>query len=112
METCLVCLFTNIICCLFLDIEAQIKEIQSKKKDIENINPDKGVGLGESGFFDSEIYDGSVGGKSRYDGYMTSIPTTDDADDEEYETIPFNQTKRPGYTAPAALLNDVAQVII
>ena len=33
--------------------------------------------------------------------------------DDEFETATFsNQNKRPGYTAPAALLNDVAQVEI
>ena len=30
--------------------------------------------------------------------------------DEDYEPTTFNTNKRPGYTAPAALLNDVAQV--
>lgn len=30
--------------------------------------------------------------------------------DEDYEPTTFSTNKRPGYTAPAALLNDVAQV--
>lgn len=97
----------------FSDIEAQIRDIQSKKKDIENVNPDLGVGLGESGYFDRDIYDGSTAGaKSRYEGYVTSIAANDEVEDEEYDTVPFNQNKRAGYTAPAALLNDVAQVFI
>jgi hypothetical protein len=32
--------------------------------------------------------------------------------DEEFDVVSFSQNKRPGYTAPAALLNDIAQVTI
>lgn len=88
------------------DIEAQIREIQSKKKELPEEPVDKGVGLGESGYFDSEIYDGG-GGKSKYEGYVTSIAANDEVDDEE-EDVGFTQ-KRTGLGAPVALLNDVAQ---
>ncbi|KAJ3642146.1 hypothetical protein Zmor_024955 [Zophobas morio] len=88
------------------DIEAQIREIQSKKKEIPVENNDKGVGLGESGFFDSEIYDGG-GGKGKYEGYVTSIAANDEVDDED-EDVGYSQ-KRTGLGAPVALLNDVAQ---
>jgi splicing factor 3B subunit 1 len=95
------------------DIEAQIRDIQSKKKEIssEALN-DKGVGLLESGYFDSDIYDEGGGQKSRYENYVTSIaPNEDDDDEDEGMPTSGSQNKRAGYTAPAALLNDVAQVI-
>uniref|UniRef100_A0A8D8TJV7 Splicing factor 3B subunit 1 n=1 Tax=Cacopsylla melanoneura TaxID=428564 RepID=A0A8D8TJV7_9HEMI len=91
------------------DIEAQIRDIQNRKKDVsEGINDkaEKRVGLGESGYFDSDIYDG--GGK--FEGYVRSIAVNDEADDDDYDyQTSLNQNKRSGYTAPAALLNDIAQ---
>lgn len=90
----------------FSDIEAQIREIQSKKKEVPvPETTDKGVKLGEGGYFDSEIYES---GKSKYDGYVTSIAANDEVDDDE-EDMGF-ATKRTGLGAPVALLNDVAQV--
>lgn len=65
------------------------------------------VGLGETGFYDQDIYDGS---NNKFDGYVTSIAANDEIDDEDYEPSTFSSNKRPGYTAPAALLNDIAQV--
>lgn len=94
---------------LFTAIEAQIKEIQANKKNEAENGAKKGVSLGE--YYDSDIYDISgQSGKSRYDGYVTSIAANDEVDDEDIENVSFNQ-KRPGYTAPASILNDVAQVI-
>ncbi|KAF6208816.1 hypothetical protein GE061_014557 [Apolygus lucorum] len=91
------------------DIEAQIREIQSRKKAVtDEDGVDKsGVGLGESGYFDRDIY----GGGGKFEGYVTSIAANDEIEDDEYEPLSFsNQNKgRAGYTAPAALLNDVAQ---
>ncbi|KAJ8955121.1 hypothetical protein NQ318_009014 [Aromia moschata] len=86
------------------DIEAQIREIQSKKKEIPVEAPEKGVKLGESGYFDSEIYES---GKGKYEGYVTSIAANDEVDDDE-EELGFAQ-RRTGLGAPVALLNDVAQ---
>lgn len=63
----------------YTDIEAQIREIQSRKKNLneEDGNPDKsGVGLGESGFYDRDIY--GVG--SKFEGYVTSIAANDEVD--------------------------------
>lgn len=40
---------------------------------------------------------------------MTSIAANDEVEDDDVENVPINQ-KRSGYTAPASLLNDVAQV--
>ncbi|XP_069683329.1 splicing factor 3B subunit 1 isoform X1 [Periplaneta americana] len=88
------------------DIEAQIRDIQSRKKDlIDEMKEKERVGLGESGFYDRDIYDG---GGNKYDGYVTSIAANDEVDDED-DIVSLSHTKRPGYTAPAALLNDVAQ---
>ncbi|KAL0842091.1 hypothetical protein ABMA28_014281 [Loxostege sticticalis] len=86
-------------------IEAQIKEIQSKKKELPENGSGKGVSLGET--YDSDIYD-AQGGKSRYDGYVTSIAANDEVEDEDVENVPISQ-KRSGYTAPASILNDIAQ---
>lgn len=58
------------------DIEAQIREIQSKKKEILNSTVEKEqVALGKTGFYDQDIYDGS---NNKYDGYVTSIATNDE----------------------------------
>lgn len=58
------------------DIEAQIREIQSKKKEILSAAAEKEqVGLGKSGFYDQDIYDGS---NNKFDGYVTSIAANDD----------------------------------
>lgn len=94
---------------LFLDIEAKIRDIQSKKKEIHEEEPEKGPKLGESGYFDSEIYDNGMG-KGKYEGYVTSIAANDEVDDDE-EDVLFSQ-KRSGLGAPAALLNDVARVCL
>lgn len=69
------------------------------------------MSLGET-YYDSDIYDNSGhGGKSRYDGYVTSIAANDEVEDDDVENAPINQ-KRPGYTAPASILNDIAQVVL
>jgi hypothetical protein len=61
---------------LISDIEAQIRDLQSRKKDlIEEMKEKERVGLGESGFYDRDIYDG---GGSKYDGYVTSIAVNDE----------------------------------
>lgn len=94
----------------FSDIEAQILEIQKKKKEIAQTTNDKGVGLLESGYFDSEFYDDGVNNKNRYE---TSIAANDadDADEEEDEGMPMPQS-RATYTAPKAVLKDIVQVSV
>lgn len=92
----------------FLDIESQIRDIQEKKKQVQ-VDTDKGVGLLESGYFDSDLY-GANDPKTKYEGYVTSIAPNEDEDDEEDEGIPLNNKRN--INAPAALLNDVAQVNI
>lgn len=65
-----------IYCDLISDIEAQIRDLQSRKKDlIEEMKEKERVGLGESGFYDRDIYDS---GGSKYDGYVTSIAVNDE----------------------------------
>lgn len=92
------------------DIEAQIQEIQNKKKELAQTSSDKGVGLLESGYFDSELYDDGTNKKSRYEGYMTSIAANDDIDDDDDEGLPVQQ-KRVSYTAPKAVLKDIIKQV-
>lgn len=96
-------------CAPVADIEAQIREIQAKKKEVPQEGTDKGVGLGQSGYFDSEIYD-EGSGKSKYEGYVTSIAANDEVEEDE-EDVGYNNKRTSGFGAPVALLNDVAQVI-
>lgn len=93
-----------------IDIEAQIQEIQNKKKELAQTSSDKGVGLLESGYFDSELYDDGTNKKSRYEGYMTSIAANDDIDDDDDEGLPIQQ-KRVSYTAPKAVLKDIVKQV-
>lgn len=85
------------------DIEAQIREIQQRKKDEKQKEDDSDVGLGASGFFDQDIYNG--GGK--FEGYVTSIAPNDEYDDEDIDDQHY-RNKKP-ITAPAAALKEIAQ---
>lgn len=93
-----------------IDIEAQIQEIQNKKKELAQTSSDKGVGLLESGYFDSELYDDGTNKKNRYEGYMTSIAANDDIDEDDDEGLPV-QPKRVSYTAPKAVLKDIVKQV-
>jgi hypothetical protein len=56
--------------------EAQIRDLQSRKKDlIEEMKEKERVGLGESELYDRDMYDSGV---SKYDGYVTSIAVSDE----------------------------------
>lgn len=92
------------------DIEAQIADIQSKKKEVQKSSTE-GVSLLDSGnFYDTEFYDEDTKTKnSRYDGYHTSIAPNEEADEDEDDGIPVAQ-KRTTYTAPKSVMNDVTQV--
>lgn len=94
----------------FADIEAQIQEIQNKKKELAQTQNDKGVSLLESGYFDSDLYDDGANKRNRYEGYMTSIAANDDIDDDDDDGLPITQ-KRTTYTAPKAVLKDVVQQV-
>lgn len=92
------------------DIEAQIADIQSKKKELaQSQASEKGVGLLESGYYDTELYDDGSDKKRRFEGYNTSIAANDDVDDDEDEGLPI--TKRTTYTAPKSILKDVIKQV-
>lgn len=92
------------------DIEAQIADIQSKKKELAAAQAsEKGVGLLESGYYDTELYDDGADKKRRYEGYNTSIAANDDIDDDDDEGLPV--TKRTTYTAPKSILKDVIKQV-
>lgn len=93
-----------------IDIEAQIADIQTKKKELAASQAsEKGVGLLESGYFDSELYDDGADKKKRFEGYNTSIAANDDVDDDDDEGLPI--TKRTTYTAPKSILKDVIKQV-
>ena len=69
---------------LISDIEAQIRDLQSRKKDLtEDMKEKERVGLGESGFYDRDIYDS---GGNKYDGYVMSIAVNDEMEVRNYTT--------------------------
>jgi len=92
------------------DIEAQVAAIQAKRgqltreeeEDVPKEN--ERVGLNESGVFDTEIY----GGKGKFEGYVTSIASKEEDDDDD-GAVPDRRGQRESYTAPLAILNDVAR---
>lgn len=84
------------------EIEAQIREIQSRKKKIGS-EVEERVGFGDSGSFDKEIY----GSKNKFEGYSKSIAVTNVVDDVEDE--PSLVRKKNTYTAPAALYKEIAE---
>ena len=65
----------------FLEIEAQIREIQARKANISSEAEENGEGVpltASAGIYmDEDIYGGS---KSKYEGYVTSIAANDEAD--------------------------------
>lgn len=90
------------------DIESQIRDIQEQKKKVQaEADKEKGVGLLDGGYFDTELYEANDP-KGKYEGYVTSIAPNEDEDEDEDEGIPLNNKR--SINAPAALLNDVAQV--
>ena len=87
-------------------IDAKIAEMEEKRRNqpAEDIpKENERVGLNEVGVFDNDLYSG---GKSKFEGYHTTL-AVDDAEEDEEMGAP--QPKRTQYTAPLALLNDVAQ---
>lgn len=96
---------------IFPDIEAQIKEIQERKKQAQiEEEQDKGIGLLESGYFDSDLYDGNVTRKDKYEGYVTSIAPNEDEDEDDDEPIRPSDKRTTGFGAPMAFINDIARV--
>ena len=70
---------------MLTEIEAQVRAIQDRKAGLADRaaagdlieSEDARVKLGEGGFYDTEIYDGS---KGKFEGYVTSIAATDEQD--------------------------------
>lgn len=94
-----------------LDIEAQIKEIQERKKQAQvEEERDKGIGLLESGYFDSDLYDGNGTQKGKYEGYVTSIAPNEDEDEDDDEPLRPSDKRTTGFGAPMAFINDIARV--
>ena len=64
---------------MVVDFEAQIRDLQQKRKnvDVNDVPAENRVGLGQEGHYDSDIYEGTAG-ISRFEGYLDSIPATDD----------------------------------
>uniref|UniRef100_A0A3Q3LPU2 Splicing factor 3B subunit 1 n=1 Tax=Mastacembelus armatus TaxID=205130 RepID=A0A3Q3LPU2_9TELE len=90
----------------YIDIEAQILEIQGMKASLLE-EGEQGVGLDSTGFYDQEIYGGS---DSRFAGYVTSIAANEQEDDDEDDTsTSLLGQKKPGYHAPVAILNAIPQ---
>jgi splicing factor 3B subunit 1 len=96
---------------LIADIEAQIKEIQERRKaEQAQEERDKGIGLLESGYFDSELYDGNGTQKGKYEGYVTSIAPNEDEDEDDDEPLRPADKRTTGFGAPVAFINDIARV--
>lgn len=101
--------------CVFLAIEAQIKELQTKRKEITaETEAQKGIGLLESGnYYDSELYETSGGKSSKYEGYVTSIAPNDDGDDDDDVGMPVQtnngQAKR-AFNPVAHAMKEIVQV--
>ena len=89
------------------DIEAQITAIQAKRQqqpDDEDVpKENERIGLTETGVFDTDIY----GGKGKFEGYVTSIASKEDEEDEDDGSAPAKGNARPTYTAPQAVLKDM-----
>jgi splicing factor 3B subunit 1 len=100
---------TNVL--ISTDIEAQIKDIQERRKaEQAQEEREKGIGLLESGYFDSELYDGNGTQKGKYEGYVTSIAPNEDEDEDDDEPLRPADKRTTGFGAPVAFINDIARV--
>lgn len=96
---------------LISDIEAQIRDIQEKKKQNQaQEEKSKGIGLLESGYFDADIYDSGNQKEKRYEGYVTSIATNEEDEDDDDEPIRPSDKKVSSFNVPAAFINEVSRV--
>ena len=80
---------------LISDTEAQIRDLQSRKKDlIEEMKEKEQVGVDEREFYDRDIYDSGV---SKYDGYVASIAVNNEMEVRNNLWILFIQSgiRRP-----------------
>lgn len=74
-----ICAFIDLfILIVFTEIESHIREIQEKKKTVQQTTDlEEQIGLGKTGYYDADLYDGT---NSKYDGYVTSIAANDEPD--------------------------------
>ena len=77
---------------------------QRRNIDPEDEPPEKEnrVALNAIGEFDGDLYSG---GKSKFEGYHTSLAIDDQEEDEE-PILGTGAGKRQSYTAPLAILNE------
>lgn len=99
----------------FSAIEAQIKELQTKRKEIASeAEAQKGVGLLESGnYYDSVLYDTSGSKSGKYEGYVTSVAPNDDADDDDDVGMPVqsnNGQPKRAFNPVAHAMKEIVQV--
>lgn len=58
----------------------------------------------DTGILDTDIY----GGKGKFEGYVTSIASKEDEEDDEENTAPKESGRKlPSYTAPTEVLKDM-----
>nr|XP_058964441.1 splicing factor 3B subunit 1-like [Pocillopora verrucosa]XP_058966473.1 splicing factor 3B subunit 1-like [Pocillopora verrucosa] len=90
------------------EIEWQIQQLQAQRSNLPKVDIGEKVGLasvGEGGY-DVDIY-GAGGG--RFEGYSIDIaPNEQEEDDDDYSTTIMHPSRNT-YTAPTALLNDIAR---
>jgi splicing factor 3B subunit 1 len=99
---------SNLVLSPVADIESQIKDIQDKKRQAQaQEEKQKGIGLLESGYFDSEIYEG--GQKGKYEGYVTSIATNEEDEDDDDEPIRPDK-KSSAFNAPISFIKEITRV--
>uniref|UniRef100_X2B439 Splicing factor 3B subunit 1 domain-containing protein n=1 Tax=Capitella teleta TaxID=283909 RepID=X2B439_CAPTE len=95
------------------EIEAQVKALQEsraalrkeKGEEEENEDADERIGLGQSGNFDTDIYEGN---KGKFDGYVTSIAASDEPEEDDEFPAAGLGTKNK-YSAPLNILNDLSR---
>ena len=93
------------------DIEAQIAQIQARRAerpDDEDIpKENERIGLSDVGAFDSDLYGAT--GKKKFEGYLDSIATGEEDDDEDGVAPERGGRQRSSYTAPQQVLNEIAK---
>ena len=65
------------------------------------------IGLSDVGVFDSDIYGAS--GKKKFEGYLDSIATGEEEDEDDGVAPEKRGGQRASYTAPQAVLNEISK---
>uniref|UniRef100_A0A0N5AXL9 TOG domain-containing protein n=1 Tax=Syphacia muris TaxID=451379 RepID=A0A0N5AXL9_9BILA len=99
------------------DIEAQIAQIQSRKRRIDSENTENGVSkensvdkiaFGSAGGYDTDVY-GSVRGDRSKGDYLTSINTGDEDDEGDDDTLGPTGATKTVYSAPKRFIEEAAR---